>query len=104
MESNFNGLKPEEEERLAILVEECGEVIQVIGKILRHGYDNYKPSDPNKETNRSKLEKELSDLNVSMAILWEKSDLDISKMASHYFDRLERYKSGGGYLHHTTVD
>lgn len=34
----FNGLSPAEVERLALLAEECGEVIQTVGKILRHGY------------------------------------------------------------------
>ena len=36
--NNFNQLTPAETERLAILAEECGEVIQAVGKILRHGY------------------------------------------------------------------
>lgn len=35
---HFNQLKPSEAERLACLIEECGEVIQAAGKILRHGY------------------------------------------------------------------
>ena len=34
----FNELSPAEVERLAILAEEMGEAIQVIGKVLRHGY------------------------------------------------------------------
>ena len=37
MDDHFNNLTPGEAERLAILAEECGEVIQIIGKILRHG-------------------------------------------------------------------
>lgn len=34
-----NGLTPAEAERLAILAEECGEVVQTAMKILRHGKD-----------------------------------------------------------------
>ncbi len=34
----FNGLTEAEEERLAILSEECGEVVTAVSKILRHGY------------------------------------------------------------------
>lgn len=34
---HFNNLTPGEAERLAMLAEECGEVIQAVGKILRHG-------------------------------------------------------------------
>jgi hypothetical protein len=38
---SFNQLTDAEAERLALLAEECGEVVQVIGKILRHGYESY---------------------------------------------------------------
>ena len=38
MSSHFNKLTPAQAERLAILIEECGEVIQAATKILRHGY------------------------------------------------------------------
>lgn len=61
MSEHFNGLTPAEAERLAMLSEECGEVIQIIGKILRHGYDSYHPDDPG-VTNRDLLGKELIDL------------------------------------------
>ncbi len=58
---HFNRLTPAEAERLAMLSEECGEVIQAVGKILRHGYESYHPADPS-TTNRDLLAKELSDL------------------------------------------
>lgn len=61
MDTHFNKLTPAEAERLAMLAEECGEVIQVIGKILRHGYDSYHPADP-QTTNRQLLGRELTDL------------------------------------------
>lgn len=60
---HFNKLTPAEAERLAMLAEECGEVIQIVGKILRHGYDSYHPADPN-TTNRDLLAKELRDVNA----------------------------------------
>ena len=59
--AHFNKLTPAEAERLAMLAEECGEVIQVIGKILRHGYDSFHPADPS-VTNRDLLGRELTDL------------------------------------------
>lgn len=40
---HFNDLTPAEAERLAILSEECAEVIQIIGKIQRHGYNSTHP-------------------------------------------------------------
>lgn len=75
---HFNKLTPAEAERLAMLAEECGEVIQVVGKILRHGFESYHPNDltsvtniggakafapkPGAKSNRDLLTEELSDL------------------------------------------
>lgn len=61
--NHFNKLTPAEAERLAMLAEECGEVIQVVGKILRHGYDSYHPVNP-RVSNRDLLAKELRDVNA----------------------------------------
>ena len=65
---HFNKLTPAEAERLAMLAEECGEVIQMIGKIMRHGYDSYHPADPT-ITNRTLLGRELTDLYAVAASL-----------------------------------
>jgi NTP pyrophosphatase (non-canonical NTP hydrolase) len=51
-----------ESERLVMLAEECGEVIQIIGKILRHGYTSYHPGDGDMTTNWTLLNKELNDI------------------------------------------
>ena len=53
-----SGLAPDELERLAFLAEECGEIVQAIGKIQRHGYDNTNPDEPAGRTNRERLAKE----------------------------------------------
>lgn len=58
----FNCLTDAEAERLAMLAEECGETIQIIGKILRHGYESFDPNDGGKTTNRHLLQAELDDL------------------------------------------
>ncbi len=63
MADHFNGLTPAQAERLAMLAEECGEVIQMVGKILRHGYDSYHPVNP-RVSNRDLLAKELRDVNA----------------------------------------
>jgi hypothetical protein len=55
MEENFNKLTPAETERLAWLIEECGEVVKAGSKILRHGYYSYDPSDPDHKGNRDDL-------------------------------------------------
>ncbi len=61
--SEFNtGLTDAEAERLAMLAEECGEVVQLIGKILRHGYTSYHPDDADMTTNWTLLNRELNDI------------------------------------------
>ena len=55
----FNRLTPAELERLAILSEELGEAQQAVGKILRHGYENWNPLDNSAATNRGDLQHEL---------------------------------------------
>ena len=54
--NHFNKLTEAEQERLVILAEECSEVIQIVCKILRHGYDS---DDDGKllEPNRKSLER-----------------------------------------------
>ena len=74
MHKHFNNLTSAEAERLAMLVEEAGEVIQAVGKILRHGYENWSPDDPAKITNRMLLSNEISDLMAVVAMM--ECDLD----------------------------
>ena len=50
------------EERMSRLIEECGEVLQAIGKLQRFGPDNHHPRDEGKRTNRDRLLDELQDL------------------------------------------
>lgn len=61
MSDHFNQLTPAEAERLAMLAEECGEIIQVVGKIMRHGYASHHPDNP-AVTNKMLLGRELTDL------------------------------------------
>lgn len=60
MAEHFNRLTPAEAERLAMLAEEAGEIVQVVGKILRHGYESHYPGIPS-ETNRDLLANEVCD-------------------------------------------
>ena len=75
---NFNKLTRAEIERLAYLSEECGEVIQIVGKILRHGYDSYNPLDPKKLDNRALLNMELSDILKAMTRMLDSGDIDLN--------------------------
>lgn len=72
---HFNKLSPAEAERLAWLAEECAEVIQAIGKILRHGYESYDPSDLKHKGNRADLERELNDVLAAIGLMEKKGDI-----------------------------
>lgn len=79
-----NKLTPAEAERLAFLAEECGECVQAIGKILRHGYESRNPTDDphNSSSNRQTLEKEMGDVRAAMIMLCNAGD--ISRQLVHY--------------------
>ncbi len=96
---HFNCLTPAEDERLALLLEECGEVIQIIGKIQRHGYESVNPTVPNseKQTNRSMLEEELGHVRHAIARLVSAEDVqesDIGHFEEEKAAKVERW------LHH----
>jgi len=99
---HFNKLTPAEAERLALLMEECAEVQQIIGKILRHGYESCHPFDRKKDptTNKENLEKELGDVSAALALLIQAGDVTIRNVTKFRADKLKRV---GKYLHHNKV-
>lgn len=93
---HFNQLTPAQAERLAILGEELGEVQQVIGKILRHGFNSYHPD--NKDvTNREMLTKELGDVEAAIDLLVIAHDLDDDAIGEYKRIKLEKIKQ---WVHH----
>jgi hypothetical protein len=74
VEPHFNELSPAQAERLALLIEEQGKVLQVIGKILRFGYDSRHPKNP-RISNRELLEKELDDVDAALALMFKARDI-----------------------------
>ena len=94
---HFNRLTPAELERLAILSEECGEVVLTIGKILRHGLENSNPDVPNSPTNRQMLEKEVADVANAIQQLLDSGDLNADACNLHREVKKESIKK---YLHH----
>jgi NTP pyrophosphatase (non-canonical NTP hydrolase) len=69
-----NKLTNAEAERLYLLLEEMAEVQQLIGKILRHGYESRWPLEG--PTNRERLEQEIADVLVIVEMLLQNEDLD----------------------------
>lgn len=86
---SFNKLTPAEAERLAFLAEECGEVVQAVGKVLRHGYNERSPfNDRVLEDNRYDLEKEVGHVLAVVELMLGSSDLDATKVALHQVKKL----------------
>ncbi len=95
----FNQLTPAEAERLAILIEEASEVIQVAGKILRHGWitvDN-SVTPPVSYDNRMDLNKELGHVHNIVDHMMLKGD--VSHRLILEADNAKNAK-WGPYLHH----
>lgn len=93
---HFNHLSEAEQERLAILIEECGEVVQVGCKILRHGYDSNNNGEM-PETNRQMLERELGDLAHTVRRMVSGGDVSETVITERMASRPQRIEK---YLHH----
>jgi hypothetical protein len=91
----FNELSPAEAERLALLLEELGEVQQIIGKVLRHGYESRHPDGG--PTNRELLERELGDVQSAVDLMGAADDLSPSAILAARFEKTDRVHR---YLHH----
>lgn len=76
-------------ERLAILAEECGEVIQLVGKIIRFGWDDSHPKHDN-VPNRKLLTQELADLRVATNLLLHEDDIDLRDFEECEGKKLEK--------------
>lgn len=68
-------LNESEEERLALLTEEMGEVLQIVGKIGRHGYLSTNPLSNDPTTNQILLEKEIGDLLLIIKLMIISGDI-----------------------------
>lgn len=86
--------KDQELEALHILQEEAAEVIQIVSKIFRFGYNSYHPNDPDKISNIDNLEQEIADFIVLVDVLnsygivsWER----ISEKKMNKLSQLAKY-------------
>jgi len=91
----FNKLSPAQAERLALLIEECGEVVHIACKVLRHGYESCHPQ--SRVTNREELAKEMGDLRAAMILMCRAGDVEKEDVHHHADDKLEAVQE---YLHH----
>jgi NTP pyrophosphatase (non-canonical NTP hydrolase) len=98
---SFNELTPAQAERLALLAEECGEVVQAIGKVLRHGYESCHPDAVSADfDNRYELSKEIGDLIAAVDFLSEAKDIHANVINDQ---RGKKRTTVAKYLHHAKV-
>lgn len=97
MSEHFNRLTPAQAERLAMLAEECGEVIQIVGKILRHGYDSTHPDGG--PTNAELLSKEVCDIDT----VWQQIKVNDGVPGYTARDCRETWERKLRYAHHQGV-
>lgn len=95
-----NGLSDAEVERLGLLAEECGETIQIIGKILRHGYESVNPYEAHSGTNRDRLTLELGDVLVAIDFMLNNGDVRHSGLTDR--KRVKHHRIWD-WLHHQAV-
>lgn len=97
---HFNELSPEVAELLSILAEECGEVVQRIGKILRHGIQSTNPykGTPNNVT----LESELTDIFAVVGLLDRLAVISEERIRGGIPRKLARLRRPG-ILHHSSM-
>ena len=104
-EAHFNGLSPEVAELLAVLAEECAEVIQEVGKVLRHGIrvNPYSKEDiENGTLNVAHLSQEVSDVYTIVGALCELGLLNDAEIKRGIKGKISRLCIPG-ILHHSSL-
>lgn len=94
--AHFNQLTNAQTERLDMLQEECAEVIQIISKIKRHGYESHHPDTPG-EDNREFLERELGDMLGVLDHMLDHNDVSYEEVKRAAHQKMKRARK---YMHH----
>lgn len=98
----FNELTLGQAERLAMLSEEAGEIVQIIGKILRHGYDSQHPDELNTQIdNRHNLCKEIGDFTGVMRAMVRSGDISAPKIERF---AEQKWQNALQFTHHQKVN
>lgn len=92
-----NGLTDAQAERLALLIEEMGEALQAVGKVLRHGYDSTNPLIETGTDNGRDLENECGHVLAALKMLCDEGDLTSVNVTRSRRKKLHSVKQ---WLHH----
>lgn len=95
----YNKLTPEQHEAISMLLEEAGEIVQMCGKILRHGLYSHHPDKPN-EPNYDMLSRECGDLT---GVISKCLELGILSNATLTLAAAQKMRKAAPYLHHINV-
>lgn len=87
----------EELELLGLLQEECAEVIQIVSKIRRFGYESYNPFDPSGKSNLTLLQDEIGDVYAVMALLLQEGHLKQGQIGERVQWKLKKLEENWGY-------
>lgn len=93
-------LSDAEVERLTLLMEECAEVQQIIGKVLRFGYESINPLVPEEGTNRDRLERELGDLSLIITMMGDNEDIKYKNLQDRAAQKRKKIQK---FLRHNEV-
>ena len=87
---------------LAILAEESGEIVQIVGKVLRFGYESTNPYDTNAVpvTNLDLLHEEVGDVQAAAEFAVERGLLDKKKLAERKKWKLAKLRDKAPPVYH----
>lgn len=93
---------PAQVERLALLAEECGEVVLAVGKYLRHGRDSRHPDGG--PTNEQQLAKEVADVVLAVYLCLQEGDIQDEDITRPLGMNPEHHVNAKNkYLHHNVI-
>lgn len=96
MRKHYSNLSPGYQERLALLMEECSEVIQACSKILRHGTEEGNPYVPG-SNNVEDLQKEIGHVWLAIEMLTTNGEINQEQVIGSMYKKVHSIDK---YLHH----
>lgn len=84
-------------ELLGLLQEECAEVIQIVSKVRRFGYDSQNPYDPSGKSNLTLLKDEVGDVLAILKLLLQEGNLKKEEIDERVDWKLQKLDLHWGY-------